>query len=73
MGYKAGDVCRVNEEYLFSTEESEVVGSIVQVLKTMSAVNGHLHPRVYVQVLFSPVLSNDRQYVFYEHELDLIT
>ena len=73
MAFKVGDVCRVNESYLFSQLEGGVVGSIVQVTSTQPPRFTHLYTTVYVQMLFSTMPYTDTSYMFYENELDLIT
>lgn len=73
MAYKVGDVCRVNDTYGFNTEERAVVGSVVQVTSVAPRNYMYQSPEIYVQVLFSAILHDDKPYVFYENELDLIT
>jgi hypothetical protein len=74
MSYKVGDICRVNEQYGFNTEEREVIGSIVQIVRIKaSRFTPHLLPEIRSKILFGTFQYTDQAYVFYENELDLIT
>ena len=73
MTFRVGDVCRVNESYLFSRFEGSVVGSIVQVTSVTPPKFTHLYATVYAQMLFSAVPCTDQAYMFYANELELIT